>query len=139
MIALTGAARMDEEAQAAHKGAMSRAFSILGATLLSALALTGCSGDDELPAGRTRVDCRPVGGAPFDGACTVERMKSDDGTVLVLRSPDGGFRRLLIVGDGRGVVAADGAEPVAVAPAGAAHIVATIGGMQYRLPARVTR
>lgn len=118
---------------------MYRTISILSATLL-VTGVTGCSGSEEqLPPGTARAECRPVGGPPFEAACTVERMKSDDGTVLVLRSPDGGFRRLLVVRDGRGLAAADGAEPVSVAPAGAAHIVATIGGMQYRLPARVTR
>lgn len=129
---------MDEQGAAAHKGAMSRAIFPLSAALLLAPGITGCNGGgDELPPGATRVECRPVGGAPFEAVCTLERMKGDDGTVLLVRSPDGGFRRLLVVRDGRGVVSADGAEPVAVAPAGAAHIEVTIGGMQYRLPARI--
>ncbi|MBP8232444.1 MAG: hypothetical protein KAY22_09075 [Rhizorhabdus sp.] len=129
---------MDEQTQAAHKGGMSRAILSISAGLFLASAMAGCSGgSDKLPPGTTRVECRPVGGAPLEAACTIERMKSEDGTVLVVRSPDGGFRRLLLVRDGRGVVAADGAEPVVVGPAGPSHISVTVGGMQYRLPARV--
>jgi hypothetical protein len=66
-------------------------------------------------------------------------MATPEGTALTVRNPDGSFRRLLMVGDGRGVIAADGAEPAVVRPGDAKSIDVAIGGMVYRLPARVTR
>jgi hypothetical protein len=105
--------------------------------LLLLLAGCGSSADDPIP-GSSPINCRLADAKGFEKICTVERMESGDGPVLVVRSPTGGFRRLLIVKDGRGVIAADGAEPVAVGPAGDGHIDVTIGGMVYRLPAKVT-
>jgi hypothetical protein len=69
--------------------------------------------------------------------CTVERERRDEGLVLTLRQPDGGFRRLLVTGDGRGVIAADGAEPARVRIVGADMIDVALGDHHYRLPATV--
>jgi hypothetical protein len=91
-----------------------------GLALVLLLAACGAS-DDAIP-GTRPVDCRLADAKAFERICTVERIDSPDGPVLVARAPDGGFRRLLIVKDGRGVIAADGAEPVEVRPAGADHI-----------------
>lgn len=101
------------------------------------LLLTACGSSDDMAAGARPIDCRLVEARGFEHICTVERTDSPDGPVLVARGPDGGFRRLLIVKDGRGVIAADGAEPVEVRPAGDDHVDVTAGGMVYRLPAKV--
>lgn len=69
-------------------------------------------------------------------ACTVERIAGERGLTLLVRHPDGGFRRLTVTTDGRGVAAADGAEPARVTVAGDAIDVA-VGGDRYRLPATV--
>jgi hypothetical protein len=106
-----------------------------GLALVLLLAACGAS-DDAIP-GTRPVDCRLADAKAFERICTVERIDSPDGPVLVARAPDGGFRRLLIVKDGRGVIAADGAEPVEVRPAGADHIDVSAGGMVYRLSAKV--
>jgi hypothetical protein len=101
------------------------------------LLLAACgSSDDGIP-GTQPIDCRLADAKGFEKICTIERTESSDGPVLVARGPDGGFRRLLIVKDGRGVIAADGAEPAEVHPAGDGHIDVSIGGMVYRLPAKV--
>lgn len=77
------------------------------------------------------------GDAAWARACTVEQMQTAAGLVLTVRhADDGRFHRLLVTRDGRGVVAADGAEPAVV------HVVdggieVTIGGDRYRLPATV--
>ena len=84
-----------------------------------------------------RIACALAGADGFERACTVERASSEDGTVLVLRAPDGGFRRFLITGDGRGVVAADGAEPALVSAVGDNEIEVRVGRDRYRLPATV--
>jgi len=82
------------------------------------------------------IECASGGGA-FERACTVERTDGAGGTTLVLRKPDGGFRRLLVTGDGRGVIAADGAAPAQVQPLGDKLIEVAIGVDRFRLPATV--
>ncbi len=101
------------------------------------LLLTACGSAGDAVAGTRPIDCRLAEARGFEQICTVERTESPEGPVLVARGPDGGFRRLLIVRDGRGVIAADGAEPVEVRPAGGGHVDVTAGGMVYRLPAKV--
>ena len=100
------------------------------------LAACGSHGSDAIP-GVEPIPCG-TSAARMAPDCTIERDASPDGTVLTLRNPDGSFRRLLIVRDGRGVVAADGAESARVSPAGGKDIDVAIGGMVYRLPARLT-
>lgn len=77
------------------------------------------------------------GDAPLRRDCTIEQARSDDGLILTVRHPDGGFRRLHVTRDGRGVVPADGAQPAAVTIAGAGEIDVAIAGERYRLPATV--
>lgn len=102
------------------------------------LLLTACSPtDDDIIAGSEPIACLLPGASGYKPVCTVERATSPKGTVLTARAPDGGFRRLLVVKDGRGVIAADGAEPVKVEPAGTDGIDVTAGGIVYRLPARI--
>ena len=77
------------------------------------------------------------GSAAFASVCTTQQSASDQGLILTISSPSGGFRRLLVTSDGRGVVAADGAEPAAVTPLGGGLIEVTVGSDRYRLPATV--
>lgn len=79
------------------------------------------------------------GQAPMQRTCTVEQVQGENGLVLTLRHPDGGFRRLAVTSDGRGVVAADGAEAAKVAVIGPGDIEVTVAGDRYRLPATVKR
>lgn len=101
---------------------------------LAALLLAGCG---EPGAGLDRILCAVGGAAEMTSACTVERAGSPGGTVLTLRHPDGGFRRLLITGDGRGVIAADGAAPATVTIAEGGKIEVGLAGDRYRLPATI--
>jgi hypothetical protein len=86
-----------------------------------------------------KVECAVDGGAEFERVCRLERMTGPEGLVLTLRAPSGTFRRLLVTGDGRGVVAADGAEAAAVTPVDDDRIEVAIAGDRYRLPATVRR
>jgi hypothetical protein len=84
-----------------------------------------------------RIECRTAGDAAFARNCTVERADSSDGRILTIRKADGGFRRLRVTTDGRGVAAADGAEQAHVSILPDQRIEVEIGGDRFRLPARV--
>lgn len=120
--------------------------------LAAALLLSGCGGGEAPVAdgnalaaieAETRAEaeadgrilCAPPGEAEFRRVCTVDRLADARGTLLTVRLPDGGFHRLRIADDGRGVVAADGSEAAVVKIAGDREIEVVIGGARYRLPA----
>lgn len=86
-----------------------------------------------------RIDCRIANDEQFQRFCSVERTRTEQGLVLTVRKPDGGFRRLLVTRDGRGVIAADGAEQAEVAIIGENMIEVSIAGDRFRLPARIGR
>ena len=95
-------------------------------------ATSGASAEDA-----ARIDCRIGGSTQFERFCTLEIGSSDAGRTLLVRKPDGGFRRFLVTTDGRGVVAADGAEPAQVTIIADDRIEVAIGGDAFRLPATV--
>lgn len=82
-----------------------------------------------------RVKCALAGAPVFQRVCTVDREQSARGLLLTVRHPDGGFHRLLVATDGRGVVSADGAEPAQVTLVDAGEIEVALGDDIYRLPA----
>jgi hypothetical protein len=84
-----------------------------------------------------KIECVPPGAGQFAFVCGIDRLQTQDGLFLTLRHPDGGFRRLLVTSDGRGVIAADGAEEAQVTVLGSDLIEVTLGGARYRLPATV--
>ncbi|WP_066795683.1 hypothetical protein [Sphingomonas soli] len=84
-----------------------------------------------------RIECAPPGADTFAYSCAIDMVQSQDGLFLTLRHPDGGFRRLLVTRDGRGVIAADGAEQTVVTTLAPDLIEVAIGGARYRLPATV--
>lgn len=84
-----------------------------------------------------RVNCALDGSKEMQRVCTVDRADTKDGLVLTVSHPDGGFHRLLVTKDGRGVVAADGAEKAQVAIVDGNEIEVGIGDDAYRLPATV--
>jgi hypothetical protein len=105
--------------------------------ILPLVTVTGCHHSTG-SLGGAPIACQPPGATAMSDTCTVESMKTPDGIVLTIRHPDGSFRRLLQVNDGRGVVAADGAEPATVKAADDKRIDVAIGGARYRLPAKIT-
>ncbi|MFM6853768.1 MAG: hypothetical protein ACKOUM_06775, partial [Sphingopyxis sp.] len=84
-----------------------------------------------------RIFCALGPGSNFRLDCTMDRVVSTDGAVLVLGRADTGYRRFRITGDGRGVVAADGAEQAVVSVIDNGMIEVAIAGDRYRLPAQV--
>jgi hypothetical protein len=92
--------------------------------LTSCLFLAACGGDssdadlkaaegeaaqDAAKAGK--IECALAGSTGFDRNCTTERISGPEGQLLVIRHPDGGFRRFKILTDGRGLAPADGIDP----------------------------
>ena len=111
---------------------------------LALLALAACEKAPEAGTARqgtatggAGIPCALHGGKALETGCSVERSTTNEGLVLVLHHPDGGFRRLLVTTDGRGVVAADGSEQATVAVVGPGMIDVAIGDDRYRLPATV--
>jgi hypothetical protein len=106
------------------------------------LAMTGCrkASDDPVVQARENapeIPCALAGATNFNRDCTAERTISPDGMAIVLHHPDGGFRRLLVATDGRGVVTADGADQALVTVVDGSTIEVTVGEDRYRLPATV--
>ncbi len=87
------------------------------------------AGDRQIPCAR--------GTAALAPTCTVEQALGKDGLILTVRHADGAFRRLLVTQDGRGVIAADGAEEAKITVVGSEGIEVALGGDRYRLPATV--
>ncbi|WP_232280910.1 hypothetical protein [Novosphingobium nitrogenifigens] len=79
------------------------------------------------------IDCALAGASAFTPVCRVEQA----GLVLVVHHPDGGFRRLHKVADGRGVISADGVEEALVAWANDGRLMVTVGPDRYLFPAKV--
>ena len=124
---------------------ISKPLQCLGALLLLPLAACGRAPPADAKveaqqraaaADETRIPCAR-GEAAFSAACTVEQAQGPDGLILTIRHPDGAFRRLLVTRDGRGVIAADGAEVAKVTVTDADGIEVALGGDRYRLPAKV--
>ena len=106
-----------------------------------ALAACGPRSGREAMAGAddNRIECRLANSPQFDRFCTIEFGESEQGRTLVVRRPDGGFRRLIVTRDGRGVAAADGAETAQVTLIDDERIEVAIGGDTFRHPATVRR
>ena len=126
-------------------------FTRISKTAALLLILTGCNqklpdkvteakaakSERALAEAEGKIECLPPGAKAFAYVCGIDRTASQDGLYLTLRHPDGGFHRLLVTRDGRGVVAADGAEQAQVTPIADDLIEVTIAGAHYRLPATV--
>ena len=103
--------------------------------------LAACSqGATEAPAADpdddNLIECAVAGAAAFARECLVEQSRVDGAPILVVRHPDGGFRRLEVMSDGSGIATADGAQPAAVTRREDGVEVA-VGTDRYRLPATI--
>lgn len=100
------------------------------------LVAAGCGAkpDDKVAnaAPDDRIECAVHGATTFTKNCAVER---GEGTLLVLRHENGGFRRINLTSDGA-ISPADGSDAAAgkLLPDGRFELV--IGGDRYRLPPR---
>ena len=106
-----------------------------GAALLGLAALAACSrgqAPDEAR-GAEHVSCALGAATQFAEDCVVERASQDGRQVLVVRHPDGAFRRFVVEPGGKGVSLADGAQVPSVS-AVANVLEVAVGQDRYRFP-----
>ena len=89
----------------------------------------------EVPLGEM-IECALDGSLHFAAECKLERVHESGRDLLVVRHPDGGFRRVVIGADGRTLDSADGAFAARGVLAGGVFTVA-VAGDAYRLPVAV--
>lgn len=92
---------------------------------------------DEAAALDGKVECALAGSAAFQRTCTTEQIAGSEGTILVIRHPDGGFRRFDILTDGRGLAPADGFDETKISLLSDGMIEVSSGDDKYRLPAQI--
>ncbi len=103
------------------------------------LCLAGCSSGDGQPqadAGAERIECALGGAEQFAQSCLVERVAVEGKGIVVVRHPDGSFRRFELVSDGRGLTSADGADELTTELKGQ-MLGVTVGADRYLFPATV--
>jgi len=80
------------------------------------------------------VPCALAGAKEFKADCPIERSSEGGKQFVVVRHPDGGFRRLVVIDGGRRYAAADGAERAEVVPNGK-EVEVTVEDDHYLFPA----
>jgi hypothetical protein len=102
-----------------------------------ALLLAACSSGSEPPpvaAGSEHIACAVGGSAELKPVCSVERSEGGGKLTLIVRHPDGAFRRFDVMTDGTGLAVADGAEK-AVTRLVDGKLDVTVGADHYLFPA----
>jgi hypothetical protein len=82
------------------------------------------------------IACAIGGATSFKRDCTVEQSEVGGTKILVVRHPDGGFRRFDILTDGRGLEVAAGAEQ-AVTQVADGKLDVAVGSDRYIFPATI--
>ncbi|MDN3645267.1 hypothetical protein QWY75_03480 [Pontixanthobacter aestiaquae] len=116
---------------------MTTRFLTASALLVGASA---CSPDVDQPQaeeGAEMVECALGEGSAFGPDCLVERENVDGQKQLIVRHPDGGFRRFAQLDDGRGLVELDGADQLTRALDGNVLEI-SVGADRYRFTANVS-
>lgn len=130
---------------------MSMPISKFFSVFVLSMALAACGGDTtdadlkaaedqaaQDAAAEGKIECALAGSTSFDRNCTTERVSGPEGQLLVVRNPDGGFRRFKILTDGRGLAPADGIDPdFKLTVMGNGMIEVRSADDIYRLPAAI--
>lgn len=104
--------------------------------LLVCAGLAACSPAEDAPKGRV-IDCATAGSTKFLPDCFVEDSRVGERRFLTVRNRNGAFRRFEMVDDGRGVVAADGADEATAKWSAQGVLEVAVGDDRYRFPARM--
>lgn len=84
-----------------------------------------------------KVECAINGDSNFTRDCVTERLSGEGGVTMIIRHPDGGFRRFNILTDGHGLEAADGFDKAQVSIVEDGKILVSVGPDKYMLPAQI--
>lgn len=84
-----------------------------------------------------KIECALAGSNDFTRNCSTEKIDGQEGQVLVIRHPDGGFRRFNILTDGRGLAPAQGFDETKISIMADGMIEVSSGDDRYRLPAQI--
>jgi hypothetical protein len=84
-----------------------------------------------------KIECALAGSTTFDRVCTTDRISGPEGQILVIRHPDGGFRRFNILTDGRGLSPAQGFDETKISILANGMIELKSGDDLYHLPAQI--
>lgn len=84
-----------------------------------------------------RIECAINGDSDFSSGCQTERLSGENGVTLIVRHPDGGFRRFNVLTDGRGLEAADGSEKARIEIVEDDKILVSVGSDKYLMSARM--
>lgn len=104
------------------------------------LLLSACGGGDSGAGGKaaaSRIECALAGATDFERVCTTETVPGEAGRMLIIRHPEGGFRRFNILTDGRGLAPADGFDETRITIQPGGMIEVSSGDDIYRLPADI--
>ena len=80
------------------------------------------------------IPCALAGTRQFKDECQLERSAQDGKPAVILRHPDGGFRRLAELDGGKRFAALDGADVVEIEQSGQ-ELEVTVGDDHYLFPA----
>jgi hypothetical protein len=128
---------------------MSMPISNLAIPVVMVIGLAACGGNsaedlknaendaDEAAALDGKIECALAGSISFERGCTTEQIAGNEGKILVIRHPDGGFRRFNILTDGRGLAPADGFDETKISLLSDGMIEVSSGDDKYRLPAQI--
>ncbi len=83
--------------------------------------------------GQGNIDCSLNGAGGFGHDCTMERHEQEGENFLIVRHPDGAFRRFELGVPGRGLITADGAEEAEITDMGG-YVEVRVGSDRYHLP-----
>ena len=113
--------------------------------LLSSLTFSACSDEEaDIAVAQdaaligNKIECAVNGAEDFSLSCATERVASENGTILMIRHNDGGFRRFRILTDGRGLEAAEGFDFTSIEIIDDKYILLISGSDQYKLKAQFT-
>ena len=114
-------------------------FLRISSVTLAVLALLGCSSPTPVVAEKVEhIACALAGASQFARHCAIERAQADGTLFLIVRHPDGAFRRFEVLVDGKGLALADGAG-VAQIKLLDKELEVAVGPDRYRFPATVKR
>ena len=84
-----------------------------------------------------KIECAIDGDSNFTRGCFTERLSGEGGVTMIIRHPDGGFRRFNVLTDGHGLEAADGFDKAKISIVEDGKILVAVGPDKYLLPAQI--